>query len=62
MCNLTLTDNPITDKDDYREGVFDLFEDLEVLDSLNKEGDEVISDEQDDNPYDDDDDEDDEEG
>ncbi len=55
---MTLSDNPITDKYDYREKVFDLFEDLEVLDSLNKEGDEVISDDEDDDePYDDDDEE-----
>lgn len=41
-------DNPISDKDDYREKVFDLFEDLEVLDNLNKDGDEVLSDDEDD--------------
>jgi hypothetical protein len=43
-----LHDNPISDKDDYREKVFDLFEDLEVLDNLNKDGDEVLSDDEDD--------------
>lgn len=52
---MTLSENPITDKDDYREKVYDLFADLEVLDSLNKEGDEVISDDEDDEPYGDDD-------
>lgn len=48
-----MSENPISDKDDYRDKLFDLFEDLEVLDNLNKDGDEVLS-EDDDDPYDDD--------
>jgi hypothetical protein len=53
-----LSENPISDKDDYREKLFDLFEDLEVLDNLNKDGDEVLSeDDDDDEPYGDDDEE-----
>lgn len=50
-----MSENPVSDKDDYREKLFDLFEDLEVLDNLNKDGDEVLSDDDDDDePYDDD--------
>lgn len=47
MCNLSLKENPICDNADYREKVFGIFEDLEVLDNMDKDGEEMPSDEDD---------------
>ena len=41
--NLDLIENKVTDEPDYREKVFGMFPELQVLDQLNKEGDEVLS-------------------
>lgn len=41
--NLDLIENKVTNEPDYREKVFDMFPELQVLDQLNKEGDEVLS-------------------
>lgn len=49
--SLDLSSNPLSDKDGYVEKVFEMFPSLEVLDGLNKEGDEVLSEDEDDEDY-----------
>lgn len=47
ICNLDLSGNPVAEKEGYREKVFEIFPDLEVLDGNDKEGNEVDSVEED---------------
>ena len=48
LCNLDLSENPIAAQENYRKKVFAIFEDLEVLDGEDKEGNIVESDDEDD--------------
>ena len=50
LSNLDLTGNPIAQKPDYKDKLFEMFPKLEVLDQYDKEGNEVIS-EGDDDEY-----------
>jgi Ran GTPase-activating protein (RanGAP) involved in mRNA processing and transport len=43
LCNIDLSGNPIAEKPDYREKLFEIFEDLEVLDGEDKEGNPIES-------------------
>jgi hypothetical protein len=43
ICNLSLEGNPVAEKEGYREKMFEIFADLEVLDGLDKDGNEVDS-------------------
>ena len=43
LINLDLTANPVTEIVDYREQMFELLPRLEVLDGLDKENNEVVS-------------------
>jgi acidic leucine-rich nuclear phosphoprotein 32 family protein A/C/D len=43
LINLDLSSNPVTEVQDYREALFELIPSLEVLDGLDKEGQEQIS-------------------
>ena len=45
LSNINLVDNPISEQDDYAEKMFDMFPQLEVLDGVDKEGAEVLSEE-----------------
>jgi acidic leucine-rich nuclear phosphoprotein 32 family member A/C/D len=45
--SLDLNLNPISEKDSYDKKVFEMFPSLEILDGLNKEGDEVLSEDDD---------------
>lgn len=38
ICNLSLSENPISETDGYREKMFELFADLQILDGKDKEG------------------------
>lgn len=44
--NLSLTGNPITEKEGYREKVFEIFPELEILDGADREGNEIDSEEE----------------
>lgn len=50
MGNLSLEGNPIADKEDYREKVFEIFPELEILDGIDQNGNMVDS-EDDDGEY-----------
>ena len=43
LISLDLSANPVTEVNDYREQIFELLPNLEVLDGLDKEGNEVAS-------------------
>lgn len=43
ICNLSLAGNPVAEKEGYKEKMFELFEDLEVLDGQDREGNDVDS-------------------
>ena len=49
--SLDLSSSPLSEKEGYVEKVFEMFPSLEVLDGLNKEGDEVLSEDEDDEDY-----------
>ena len=51
LSNLDLRENPITEQDDYKKSVFDMFPQLEVLDGLDKEDNEVLSEEDEEDEY-----------
>lgn len=49
---MSLIENPVSEQDGYVEKVFAMFPQLEVLDGLDKEGNEVLSEEDEDEEYD----------
>jgi Ran GTPase-activating protein (RanGAP) involved in mRNA processing and transport len=53
--NLDLTGNPVTESKTYRDKMLEIFPGLEVLDCLDKEGNEVLSEGEEDEEYDDED-------
>ena len=51
LSNINLEDNPICDQDDYKKTMFEMFPQLEVLDGVDKEGAEVLSEEDEEDDY-----------
>ena len=49
--NLDFGDNPVTQVEGYREKVFEMFPDLDVLDNYTKDGEEYISEDEEDEDY-----------
>lgn len=49
--NLDLVGNPVTDLDGYREKIFEIFPELVVLDNITQEGEEYISEDEEDDEY-----------
>ena len=47
LSNINLVDNPISEQDDYQKKMFEMFPQLEVLDGVDKDGAEVLSEEED---------------
>lgn len=48
LSNINLSENPISEEEDYKEKLFEMFPQLEVLDGVDKEGAEVLSEEEED--------------
>ena len=51
LSNINLVDNPISELDDYQKKMFEMFPQLEVLDGVDKEGAEVLSEEDEEEEY-----------
>ncbi|CDW79466.1 u2 snrnp-specific a protein [Stylonychia lemnae] len=53
LVSLDLAGNPIAEKDNYKEKLFEIFPNLQILDSYDRDGNEVLSEDEEDEDYDD---------